>query len=447
MPAARREEIFAIPRGEGDFYLYAPLRRCVAVVNGAAVRAVVDHLEGKPAASAAAEAAVTTLRSRGLFGEEPPAPPLFPAVEGFRPHEVTLFLTSRCNLRCRYCYAEAGRKAVEMPWEVARAAIELVADNAGFLGQRAFAVGFHGGGEPTLAWDLLVRCVDHAKSAADARGLDVELFAATNGLLSAEQRALIGERFTTVTVSLDGPPDIQDQNRPTAGGGPSSAAVQETLADFDAMGVHYGVRVTVTAASVGRMAEIVDWITTRCHARTVHLEPVWACGRCLVSGESPPADDAFAEGMLAAETLGRERGVDVTYSGARLDVLTSKFCAAPGDGFNVLPEGAVTACYEVTELDDPRARTFHYGRFDPAAGRFELDEERLAALRRLSVEHLPFCADCFCRWHCAGDCLAKALTTGANPEHRGSTRCRLNQRLTLEQLEGLVRAGAAAEEA
>ncbi len=436
------EEIFVVPRQGDEYFVYAPLRRRLAVVNGGAVAVLARYLEsGVDALDAAGRALVDSLEERGVLGGPAPALPLFPEGYRFLPHEVTLFLTSRCNLRCRYCYADAGRKSVDMPFEIARAAIDLVARNAGLAGLPKFAVGFHGGGEPTVAWDLLVQCVEHARKRAEETGLAADVFAATNGVLEPEQRDYITRHFTSVNVSLDGPPDVQDHNRRRADGRGSYAEVAETLRHFARAGLHHGVRATVTAATVQRMREVVDWFAAEFRLAYLHLEPVWLCGRCTRTGERPPDDAAFEARFLEAAERGTALGLPVLYSGARLDTLCSKFCAAPGDGFNVLPEGLVTSCYEITEPEDPRARIFHYGRHDGQG--FVFDHDRLASLRRYSVEHLEHCADCFCRWHCAGDCLARALEGSGAGVHAGSPRCDLNRALTRAHLDRLVRESGA----
>lgn len=438
---AGNEELFAIPRGHDRYYLYAPLRRFLAVVNGGTVAAVSKYMRGGlPVLDPAQSAVISQLQENGVLDGRVPEPPVFPQDCVFRPHEVTLFLTSRCNLRCRYCYADAGHKAIDMPWQIARAAIDLVASNAGLLGSSKFAVGFHGGGEPTVAWDQMMRCVRYARRKADRMGLDVELFAATNGLLSQSQRRYIARHFASVNVSLDGPRDIQDHNRPTVDGHGSFDAVRRTLHDFEKAGLHYGIRSTITADTAGRMTEIVEGLRSEFDFAYLHLEPVWQCGRCVTTGERSPKDRDFIANFTRAAARGRELGVAVTYSGARLGVLTSKFCAAPGDGFSVLPEGTVTSCFEITDTADPRADVFHYGGYDPASRTFKFDDERIAALRQLSVEHIPYCRDCFCKWHCAGDCLAKVFQKSGSTTHNGSQRCGLNRALTLAHLDELVAA-------
>jgi len=385
-------------------------------------------------------AVIDALEQAGLLAGPAPEPPVFPSDCGFRPHEVTLFLTSRCNLRCRYCYADAGRKAVDMGWETARAAIDLVSRNAGLLGSSNFGVGFHGGGEPTIAWELMVDCVRYAEERAEATGLDAEIYTATNGVIDQEQREYIAAHFTSVNVSLDGPADIQDHNRPKAQGAGSYSQVSDTLKFFGETDIHFGVRATITAETVQRMPEIVEALHSEFKLEYLQMEPVWECTRCFASGERPPSHDEFIVNFVEAARLGRKLGVDVSYSGARLGILTSKFCAAPGDGFSVLPEGVVTSCFEITESDDPRADIFHYGRYEPDSESFVFDEGRIASLSKLSVENIGFCKDCFCKWHCAGDCLAKALYVSGSAKHEGSPRCELNRALTLASLDDLVEA-------
>ena len=76
--------------------------------------------------------------------------------------------------------------------------------------------------------------------------------------------------------------------------------------------------------------------------------------------------------------------------------------------------------------------------FTTKAQQAVFDAQRLAALRRLSVDHLPFCQDCFCKWHCAGDCLSKALESSRLERHDGTARCKINRALTLAWLQTTV---------
>ena len=435
-----REELFVVPEDADTCYLYAPLRRMVVSMNRAAVGSVSRYLNPSDSPLTPEDAGViSSLRSAGLFSEPFPTPPVTPDDYLFRPHEVTLFPTTRCNLRCRYCYASAGTRQVDMPWEIARAAIDLVIENARAVGRDDFIVGFHGGGEPTVHWKLVQQATLYARQRARDANLHGIIHCASNGVLSPSQRAFVAGNFTGMTISLDGPPDIQDRQRPLASGKGSSAHVMQTLHDFQEKKFPFGIRVTLTADQGHRLDDIVRFIHQQCpQLDQVHVEPVWQCGRCQTTGERPPSQAQFIALFAEACALAQDLGFSLFYSGARLDVLTNKFCAAPGDGFSVTPEGLISSCFEVADPADPRAELFHYGRYDRIRREFTIDLERVDRLRRLRVENIRHCRDCFCKWHCAGDCLAKALPGKTPDDHQGSPRCNLNREITRQQIRRLA---------
>ena len=440
----KQEELFVIPGGTDSYYLYAPLRRVVVSVNQDAVGSVSRYLNGGYSALRPEDGhVIDKLQEAGLFAEPFPQPPITPEDYLFRPHEVTLFPTTRCNLRCIYCYANAGTRHVDMPWEIAQTAIEFVIENARAVGRDDFIVGFHGGGEPTVNWDLIRQSTLYAQKRAKELDLDVKIHCATNGVLLPSQLEFIVNHFTGINISLDGPSDIQNRQRPLANGNGSFDYVMRTIEYFHKEKFPFGIRVTLTAVDAYRLSEIVRFIHEKCpQLDQLHVEPVWQCGRCQMTGEQPPSEKHFIKYFAEAYELARTLGFSLFYSGARLDVLVNKFCAAPGDGFSVTPEGIVTSCFEVADPADRRADLFHYGHYDKALKTFAIDHDRIARLRRLRVENISHCRDCFCKWHCAGDCLAKSLP-GLNPDdHIGSPRCNLNREITLIQLNHVASAGS-----
>jgi len=436
--AVINSDLFTIPRADGTYILYAPLNRKVGVINNDGVNSIARFLNGETLTDSE-KSFIDHLYQNHFLSQSAPRKPVFPENYTFMPHEVTLFVTSRCNLRCRYCYADAGKKNQDMLFETAKAAIDLVADNAGVIGLPRFSVGFHGGGEPTVAWDLVTQAVDYAYAVAEKKGLDVEVFAATNGMFNENQREYFLQKFTNLNISIDGPADIQNYNRPKSDGAGSFDIIRDNMKFLDEHGFEYGVRATITKKDVHRIEEIVEWFKTQFNITFLHLEPVWLCGRCLTTGEEAPSDDDFIhyywQAMLKAEQI----GLNLIYSGLRLDSLLSKFCAAAGDGFNVLPDGTVTSCYEVTEKENPKAALFHYGRYDFDQKAFVFDSDKIKRLQQYSVEHIPYCSDCFCKWHCAGDCISKVFDVSQSFQHEGSSRCELNRRLTIMQLEKLIK--------
>jgi uncharacterized protein len=444
-------EVFTLPREEGHL-VYAPLLRTSLVVNDACLgllraiatqsvvapdehgREVLDLLqelslvEEAPVAPAtprhAGEADVAGADAAQIAGGDPST---------VTPTAVTLFLTSACNLRCVYCYASGGDRDRFLDPEVAFDAVDLVVTNAAERKLDEVRVSFHGGGEPTLAGDTLRRCVHRARRLSEEHGLRLRTGTATNGVMDDAMRDFLAETMTSVMVSMDGPPSVHDALRPRPGGGPSSAEVARTLARLSAGDVTLGVRLTCTDEALTHAADTVRRLTSAYRVHTVHLEPLFQCGRSVRSGLRPPSPERFVKAYRECRSAAAEAGVELAYSGARQSSLCHTFCQVSLPSFNVTTEGDVTACYEVTGRDDPRAGVFVYGRHDAATRSFVFDTERVAALRRLTVDQAPRCARCFAKYHCAGDCPSKRLFAGADKAVVG--RCEINRALTLDQLE------------
>ena len=438
-------ELFVL-RDERGPILYAPLGNLMARANESAVAAALAYASDPHAVEHMDEderAVVEALGSRGFFKRR-----VYPQhAVGFKPAQVTLFPTNNCNLRCSYCYAFGGEGGgngeplTRMDLRVAQRAIDLVARNAkerAAAGEpiRSFLVSIHGNGEPFCAYDLIREIVWYGQDVSEALDMPAVFNAATNGVLSEEQLDFVIANFHSVNVSFDGLPAFQDTNRPMAGGRGSFAQVDYTLRRLADAGMGFGIRTTVTAAMVDAMPEIVAFVADNYPGlEQLHFEPVWECGRCVTSDNVMPSSEAFTRSYLASLERAQERGVRLVFSGARQDMLVDTFCKVSSGSFTVTPTGDVTACYEVSYRSDPRSERFFFGRFDPKRDDFVFDQAKLDELSRLNVHNIRFCDDCFCRWHCAGDCAAKVLDGISLEEHHGSVRCQISRALTLNQIQ------------
>ncbi len=433
--AAVARQIFAIPLGGSDHLIYAPLKRTAFIANPALVNEILTVCQwadgGGDASPGPWPPCTETHALLDRLDLLTPAPiPGDPFSEtGPRRDTVILFPTTRCNLRCVYCYAAAGDGPVrEMPPALARAAIDTVVASVLENGGEEISLGFHGGGEPSLHPELIIGSADHARRAARRHGLALRLHGAFNGLAAPDGGVgrYILDHFSEISLSCDGPPPIQDAQRPTVGGGPSSPAVIRTMTALDRRKVVYGIRMTVTERSVDGLAEAVAWIVDRHRPRRIQVEPVFRRGRARRDGLGPVPRDRFVRELVRSRTAAKSAGVEVFYSGARLDILTRRFCQAPCRALVVTPDGEVTACFEVHGRSHPAADRFIVGRYDGNGG-FSIDRAALAAHIDRTADRLPECDGCFCKWHCAGDCATRE--TGGDSE-----RCQLNRELIIHQL-------------
>lgn len=427
-------EVFVIPLENSTFIIYAPLRRAAFVANAGLVKFLANLQAGTfEAADDPDGALVEFLRRLEIVDAGTEHVPIT-RFEGLPDQtSVTLFLTTACNLRCTYCYASAGDTPTKfMSLEIAKRGIDFVARNALRRKASAFEVNFHGGGEPTVNWRTMCAAMEYAEGVASGLGLGVHGSTATNGVLTDERIDWIIAHLRGASVSFDGLPEVHDKHRLTILGQGSSERVMHCIRRFDEADFPYGIRVTVTADQIPRMPASVEFICSHFKARRIQVEPAYQIGRWSGAPSAETAD--FIEGFREAQVRARQHGKEISFSAARLGVLTNHFCGITRDTFALSPDGNVSACYEVFSEDNPWAKVFFYGQPSTRDAGYEFDLERLDHLRKQGVQHRDYCRGCFAKWTCAGDCYHRSLTVNGSLEFAGSDRCNITRELTKDQI-------------
>ncbi|MBK7999651.1 MAG: hypothetical protein IPK15_13280 [Verrucomicrobia bacterium] len=182
-------EVFVVPLEENRYIAYAPLRRAAFVANQRVVQLLAGIERGTFEPGMEADGSLLEfLRRLEIVDAGEEEQPVTAFIGDPEPTTVTLFLTTACNLRCTYCYAAAGDTSTKfMPLEVAKRGIDFVAKNAKKKGAPVFEIAYHGGGEPTVNWHVMVSALDYARMKANELGLQVLASSATNGMLKDEQ--------------------------------------------------------------------------------------------------------------------------------------------------------------------------------------------------------------------------------------------------------------------
>ncbi|MBF0181362.1 MAG: radical SAM protein [Magnetococcales bacterium] len=151
---------------------------------------------------------------------------LFDSSEAPKIKKFTLSVTHGCNMACRYCYAGKADKP-----DMSVATMERAIDFAWHLTSDGdpFELGFFGG-EPLLKPDLLRHAIQRVRLRNRVAPRQVRYQVTTNGVcLDDALLDWIRTEEISLCISLDGPPAIQNANRPLRNGQPSSAILLRNL--------------------------------------------------------------------------------------------------------------------------------------------------------------------------------------------------------------------------
>jgi uncharacterized protein len=311
-----------------------------------------------------------------------------------------------------------------MDWPTAKTAIDFILANARQPQADAPSVTFHGGGEPTVHWEMLVRAVEYAGQKDNRTRFSMS----SNGVWPEDKRQFICQHFTNVSLSMDGIAAVQNRQRPRADMGETFPVVMESIQAMDSRGIDYGIRMTVLENSVDYLADGVQFICENTKAKAIQVEPTFTDRRGHYADIGTNFADVFSKRFMEAWRIGRETGRQVYYSGARPWVISSMFCQAPLKALVVTADGRLVTCFELFSERSTLADQFTVGRISD--GQVAYDRPALAAFLDQQQKRRQECADCFCYWHCCGDCATRR--PGSRKTSKG--RCRATRNITLALL-------------
>ncbi|MGI9499643.1 MAG: radical SAM protein [Geminicoccaceae bacterium] len=343
-------------------------------------------------------------RSRPYIDDATPAlPPL---------HALSLNVAQTCNLACGYCYADEGRfggKRRLMDEATARRAVGLLLDEAEPTGSAV--LGFMGG-EPLQNRSLVQGVTEGAAAEAWWRGIRLGFSITTNATLLTDADAVfLSDHRFTVAVSLDGPPSVNDRQRPDRRGGSSFVRACDGLEKILARsGAHVSIRATVTPRT-GPLLPILESLL-ELGAHEVGFAPVLVSPNpALAFGEenfSALLAHMITCGEAAKKAILERRRFPFSNFETGLHEITRGShrpysCSAAAGYGSVSADGGLFACHR--SIDDD---AFRIG--DLISG---LDDEaRNAFLNDRHVLRQDPCRTCWARFLCGGGCHHEVLARG-----------------------------------
>jgi uncharacterized protein len=183
-----------------------------------------------------------------------------------RPNNCSLYLnlTTKCTLRCIYCFANecsADDGSTGGPDYMSRE-VAFKAITSGFniipqgRGGRLEVVYF--GGEPMMNWKLIKECILFCEGLNTAqKGKHIHHHITTNMTIFPNDFLEWIKRYNiTLLVDVDGDEAMHNKQRPFADGSGSFKTIAGNLKRLQENGVNYSLRTTVTSKNVDMMAGI-----------------------------------------------------------------------------------------------------------------------------------------------------------------------------------------------
>lgn len=177
-----------------------------------------------------------------------------------RPFTLLVTLTLECNLACPYCFEDPFRGRFRMSAETADLLVERVRER--MAAGQDIMIDFYGG-EALMALPLLTDIAERVSKAARGLGVKFGFTIITNGTLLSRERIapLLPLGLESIRVTVDGPPDVHDRQRPFVSGRGSFDAIMAGLAELRGV-IRLDLVGNYTPENYRRFPELLDHLLT-----------------------------------------------------------------------------------------------------------------------------------------------------------------------------------------
>jgi uncharacterized protein len=397
MPLSRYLTIWPSRDREGHFLLYSTKKSAAVRVSPALLAAARSDTLTDSERSTLSRLEVWTDDPDGE--REKMRAALVRSNERSRQFTATVVLNLDCNLACPYCYEAPFRGREYMAHETASLFVDLVIRDQ--IGRdRDVEINFYGG-EPLLSVPRIREIARPLQYAARARGTQFSFFLFTNGVLL--DRPLVEELvplgLTGALVTLDGPQEIHDRQRPFVSGKGSFDRIVANLREVSDL-IDIQLNGNYTGENYREFPRLLDVLLnegiTPDRLKKVQFSPVThkSSPTAFIDGHSgcAPADNACI--MTAAPFLREE----ILRRGYHIPKPVMAACAVEFDGYLVVNhDGSLYKCPAFMGWPELAIGTLAAGIRDYAAS------------HNLDVWKNDTCLDCAYLPICFGGCRLNPL--------------------------------------
>ena len=348
----------------------------------------------------------------------------------------TINIAQICNLKCTYCAAGgdgtygSNEKRIDLDQVYEQLQMLLHTVPAG----AEFVITFLGG-EPLIYPAEIAKIARFARLQVAGRGIELRFDIVTNGtLVTREIALLLASLNVNVTVSLDGPPEINDQQRPTPSG---LGSTQRTLRGLKNL---TDVRHELGSLSVGSVfgKHFTDVEATYEFLKPFDFDSIKFDFAAAADDES--ASEAYTQSLLrVADRAFREGGeaqlrklglFDKTFRVLEDRERVHNHCGAGKSLLQVDTSGELYACQWF--VNDPKESLGH--------GTW-IESEKLRAYADPLIE-LNGCGSCWARYICGGGCMHVNKTKTGSKHQRDQVFCQRTRSIIAKGIQLYARARA-----
>jgi uncharacterized protein len=333
---------------------------------------------------------------------------------------LVLNVSHDCNLRCLYCYAQGGAYGTPpgpMSRGIAFSSIDWVLKAFGGIDRVQFF-----GGEPLLNPQLIIEVCEYFQALAKSKSIkEIPRFGlVTNGTLgNSSIIKLLRHYQMAVTISLDGPEEIQDFLR---GKGSFAKADRFTSQCLEAGDILTDFECTWTGIHSARgisVVELMNFFHDRYGVGVLHVVPVSASSGHPLELDDQTKKKGFQEAarysvrsLAAGRILANSLSHRVLHAFAQKEPV-EQYCPAGQGVLSVGAEGGLYPCFMFT--GNP---LFCICRFGESGEVFNLDFARVSSLiQSWDKSHHEECLSCWASPFCSG-CMGADYLYARDVKHR-----------------------------
>lgn len=323
---------------------------------------------------------------------------------------MCLLAAHDCNLRCQYCFADAGefhmRSRSMLSLETGKKALDWLVAHSG--NRKNLEVDFFGG-EPLMNFSVIREVVAYGRELEKKHGKVFKFTTTTNAvMLNQEIIDFLNREMDNVVISLDGRKEVHDRMRPTPGGKGSYDLVMAKAKELVARRgqQRYYLRGTFTRHNLDFAQDVLHLADEGFEQLSIEPVVTEESREYAIREEDLPL--VFEEyEKLGKEYLKRRSDgrwfnffhfmVDLTGGPCLKKRLTG--CGAGNEYVAVTAEGDIYPCHQFVGRQGMRMGSVLDGSFDTS---IQNDFQRNHVLSKEK------CRQCWARFYCSGGCAANA---------------------------------------